>query len=139
MIVNIKDYATAFMIYDSEARRLLNETAITVDGYTFFYDHAGEDEYGDYLLYVYDNHAFAFIKQVACMLYITRRIYRNYCYKQHIKGYCGYEFKGKLCYEFDGSCNIDKAKTEILHNAEKMLRETRPELFEKEEGKCQYM
>ena len=129
MSVIIKDYATAFMIYDSEARKLLDYTAINVDGYLFDYSGVGKDENGEYLLYVYDNHAFDFVKQVACMVYITRRIYRNYCYRQHIKGWCGYEFKGRLCYEFDGSCNIDKAKKEILQNAEKMLRETRPELF----------
>ena len=132
MIVNIKDYATAFMIYDSEARALLGYTTINVDGYPFSYSGAGKDEYGEYLLYVYDNHAFGFIKQVACMVYITRRIYRNYCYRQHIKGWCGYEFKGRLCYEFDGFCRIDDAEKEILKNAEKMLRKTRPELFEKE-------
>ena len=129
MSVIIKDYATAFMIYDSEARKLLDYTAINVDGYLFDYSGVGKDENGEYLLYVYDNHAFDFVKQVACMVYITRRIYRNYCYRQHIKGWCGYEFKGRLCYEFDGSCNIDIAKKEILQNAEKMLRETRPELF----------
>ena len=130
MSVNITDYATAFMIYDSEARELLENTTITVDGYKFFYDKAGKDEYGEYLLYVYDNHAFGSVKQVTCMLFIGRRIYRNYCYKQHVKGYCGYEFNGRLCYEFDGSCTVDNAKKETLQNAEKMLRETRPELFE---------
>lgn len=133
LMAKINDYATAFMIYDSEARDLIEETCIAADGLPLFYEDAGGDEHGKYLRYAKVYKCAGWINGLPISLIIQRKIYRNYCYIQKINGYTGIYPCAYPCYEYIGACKIKDAINEFFKCAEKQLREKRPEKFKSDE------